>query len=58
MRTMRVISILLYFVFCKYCLANGKQKQLYRETVTFDNADAPRRAKPVDERINLTFPGL
>lgn len=55
MGTIRVISIL-YFVLCKHCLANGKQ--LYRETVTFENDDVPARAKPIDERINLTFPGL
>lgn len=54
MGTIRVISIL-YFVLCKYCLASGKQ--LYRETVTFANDDVPTRAKPIDERINLTFPG-
>ncbi len=55
MGTIRVISII-YFVFCKYCLlANGEQ--LFRETVTFANDDVPTRAKPVDERINLTFPG-
>lgn len=55
MRTLRVISIF-YFIFCKCCLAN--EKQLYRERVTFDNADVPTRANPADERINLTFPGL
>lgn len=55
MGTLRVISII-YFIFCKYCMANGKQ--LFRETVTFDSVDVPTRAKPVNERINLTFPGL
>jgi hypothetical protein len=55
MRTIQVISII-YLVYCKYCLANGKE--MLRETVTFESDEVPTRGKPVDERINLTFPGL
>jgi len=54
MRTLQVMSIV-YFLCCKDCLANAKQ--LFRETVTFESDEVPTRAKPVNERINLTFPG-
>lgn len=44
-----------YLVFYQYCLVSGRQ--LFRETTTFQSADEPTRAKPINERINLTFPG-